>query len=161
MTLSWAPSGCGPGGRAAERVEHRGRDVGEDEARTGGELPVTEPVADLGAAPVGVDTNDLRARLDGGAGGAGSVLEGGGQGAHAADRHPPLLRAVAYDVIEKAAVLHERRVVGGGERTDQGVRQNNPAHGVVPEVGLHRLAERAGHQPVPDPAADLSAKGSR
>jgi hypothetical protein len=52
-------------------------------------------------------------------------------------------------VVQEADVLLQRRVVGGGERADQGVGEHHAAHRVVTEPLVDHLAERPGEQVAP------------
>ena len=72
-----------------------------------------------------------------------------GERAHAADRHVPVALAVADHVVEEAAVLAQRRLVGGGEGPDQPVGERDPALDVVVEGRLDRLAQRPLEQRLP------------
>ncbi len=89
-----------------------------------------------------------------------------GHRAHAADRHVPVTGTLPDHVVEKAAVLTERRVVRGGERADEPVGENHPAHQIVVERGLHRLAQRPFEQRLPclvvaDPGAQRGLRRQR
>ena len=95
------------------------------------------------AVGVGSDRADAGAGEDLGAARGGRAQQRGGDRAHAADGHPPLAGAVADQVVEEAAVLHQRRVVQVGEGADQGVGRDHAAHEVVGEALLDR-PRRAG-----------------
>lgn len=99
-------------------------------------------VRHLGAAPVGLHAGHLVPGDEFGAGHAGGGGEGVGEGAHAADGHVPVTGPVADHVVEEAAVLLEGRVVGVGERADQGVGEDDAAHQVVREALLDSPADR-------------------
>jgi hypothetical protein len=150
---------------APEPVEDRRRHAGEDVPGGHRPLGAAVPGGDLRGAAVGRDGDHLGAGDEVGARRPGGALERRGDGAHAADRHPPLAGPVADDVVEEAAVLPQRGVVGRGERPDEGVGEHHPPDRVVAEAGLDRVADRAGDEPVPevapDPAAHLLGGGQR
>ena len=116
----------------------------------------------IGARLDGTDAcpgDDRGPRVDGG------PSEGVGHRAHAADRHAPLAGAVADQVVEEAAVLHQRRLVHRGEGADQGIGRDDAPDGVVNEALLDRPPEGLGHDVAPgagvDQVADLPLEGER
>ena len=103
-------------------------------------------------------------RGDRGAGDQGGARPSGGPDqlrrhrAHAADRHPPLAGAVADHVVEEAAVLPQRRVVGVAEGADQRVGQQHAADGVVGGARLDQLTDRPLDQRRPQSGIDRAAQ---
>jgi hypothetical protein len=130
-------------------VEHGGRHPREHVGARHGPLAVPVPERGLGVPPVGRHGGHLRPGDQVGAGGPGRALQRPGDRAHAAHGHPPLAGPVADHVVEEAAVLEQVALVRRGERPDQGIGQHHAPHGVVPERGLDGLAQRPGHEPVP------------
>ncbi len=107
-------------------------------------VPVSERhlgVAAAVAVGVGGDRGDLAVGPDPRAGRQRRLGQRARDRAHPADRDVPVARAVADHVVQEAAVLPERGVVGVGEGADQRVREDDAAHQVVREGPLDRLAE--------------------
>ena len=75
--------------------------------------------------------------------------EGRRDRAHPADRHVPLPRAAADDVVEEADVLQQVLRVHGRERPDEAVGRHHPADHVVTEVLPHQRPQRHLGQPHP------------
>ncbi len=148
--------------RGAEQpCQRRGRGVHQHPARRHRRLAVGVPVRHLGvAAPVARDRGDLVPGPDLRAGRQRRPGQRVRHRAHPADRDVPVARAVADHVVEEAAVLPERGVVGVGEGADQRVRQDHAAHQVVGEGPFDGLAQRPFEQGrpgglVPDPPTQL------
>ena len=89
----------------------------------------------------GVDGGDGRRGDYGRAGRHRGVAQGARDGAHAAHRHVPVAGPVADDVVEKAAVLPQGRLVDVGEGADQAVGGRDPADDVVGEGTAQHLPE--------------------
>ena len=70
--------------------------------------------------------------------------------AHTTDGDLPVARAVADDVVEEAAVLGKRVVVGASKRADQAVGQDDAAHQVVVDGVLDPVAKWFFDECVPD-----------
>ena len=136
------------GGRLGLRLAEQPREHGRARPRPARARPPPSrrPSGPRRSGSIAVDLvagADLGARLQRGA------RERVGERAHAADGHVPVALAVADHVVEEAAVLAQRRLVRGRERPDQPVGEHDPAHEVVGEGGVDRLAERALEQRLP------------
>ena len=84
-----------------------------------------------------------------------ALLELARDRAHTADRHLPLARFVADQMIKKTAVLHERRIVRMGEDADLAVGQHKPAHQIVLQITLDSEPERFFGQAAPRFAREI------
>ena len=62
--------------------------------------------------------------------------------AHAADRDVPVAGAAAQQVVQKAHVLRQRRVVGAGECADQCIGRHHAANQVVGHCLGDRVSDR-------------------
>ena len=131
---------CAPGGQRRLRLtqqlgQYSRCHVGQHEFGVHPALLVAKAIAHLA---IGVDAVNLCTRDDFGA------MAGRGSGqraadrAHAADRYIPVAGAAAQQVIQEAHVLHQRRIVGAGERADQCVGGHHAADQIV----VHRVGDR-------------------
>ena len=89
----------------------------------------------------GPDGGDVRGGQDGRAGVARGPLQLAGDRAHAADRHVPVPRPAADQVVEEADVLLQVLVVSPGEGTDQRIRQDHTADQVAAQLPADRLSD--------------------
>lgn len=163
--MSWAPS-AGVGSVAGERRQFPRGGVHQDVPGGGDALAVGRTVGDLCRAAVRVDAYRFVTGGDDGARGARGGCQRVGEGAHAADRYVPVAGAAADDVVEEAAVLLKRGVVGVGERADEGVGEDHAPDEVVGEVLLDRDTDRFLEQGPPgllvvDGSAQFLAGGQR
>ena len=142
---------------AEEAPQDPGGNVGEHEAGTQRlRLRVAaDPHVDLGVTLTAPDRGDLGVHGQFRACLGGDGRERVGDRAHPADRHPPLARPVADDVVEEAAVLDERRVVQPGEGADQRIGRDHAPHGRVTEAALDGRTERPFGQFPPQVLIDL------
>src|SRR5207302_2722317 len=62
--------------------------------------------------------------------------------AHPTDRHLPFPGLVADDMVEKTAVLHQRRIVRMCQDADLSVGKYEATHQIVLQIPLDRQAER-------------------
>ena len=131
---------------AEKPAEHERGHVGEHLASADG-AAVRRP--DGGGRAVGLDGDDLGARLDVGAAGARRRGETLGDGPHAADRHVPPAGAAPDHVVEVAPVRRQRLISGAGKRPDQRIGEDDPADRVRAEALLQQLAERPFEQCLP------------
>lgn len=95
----------------------------------------------LGPLAVGLDPGHLVQYGDLGSRRPGRVGERVGQRAHAPHRHVPVPGPAADHVVEEAAVLEQRGVMGVGEGADQGVGQHHSPYEIVGEPLLDRHAD--------------------
>src|SRR5262249_45221058 len=68
---------------------------------------------------------------------------------HPADRHFPFPGAIADEMVEKTAVLEQRRVVGMCEKANLTIGKNNAAQQIVLQVTFNRQTERSLDQTAP------------
>ncbi len=97
----------------------------------------------------GVDRRHFSAGEDGGARVTGGPLQFPGHRPHAADRHVPVARAAADQVVQEANVLLEVSVPGPGERADQGIGQDGATHQVVLQGAGDGFADGPFHHGLP------------
>ena len=148
--MSWLPSGSGPAASLAASPSSRASTAGAAPQRTsraGDDLAAGQ--LDLGLATVGPHGGDLGAGPQRRAGRARRGGERVRHRAHPAHGHVPVAGAVADDVVEEAAVLRQRGVVGRGEGPDEPVGQHHPADEVVGERRPQRPPERLLDEVVP------------
>src|SRR5688572_21284542 len=68
---------------------------------------------------------------------------------HPADRHFPFSSAVANEVIKKAAVLEQRRIVRVCEQANLAIGKDNAAQQIVLQVSFNHKTERFFDQAAP------------
>ncbi len=89
----------------------------------------------------GPDGRDVRGGQDGRAGVARGPFQLAGDRAHAADRHVPVPRPAADQVVEEADVLLQVLIVSPGEGPDQRIRQDHAADQVAAQFPADRLSD--------------------